>query len=916
MDFTKQDLIDALKTVFPNSGPAPSTPTGGANADGANKSLTNFSGYIQNVTTKFGDLAGTAIPLGVGLEKLRTGADGANIAADGLKSVLTTVSGSAGLGGLGKASGFVIDSLMKTREDMNKTMAETGVGNNNLGQFVRLSGEAGLSTAQFGEVMKTNMPSIIGMGSNATKSAEAFSKLQKGLLESKAGEGLMLAGISAQEMANYTALSMNMSRNRDTRTEAGQKLVQESAAKLAYEIDATSRITGQSREQVAKTLQAEAEKTDSILAMNLLTKEQRKSLEEFNSKSAVLGPAFANLATEVTSKGAVVSEKNLAIIASLGPAGIEYVNAIKMAKEAKTKEEKEAAAAAQERAIARVLEKTNDASYARQNRTASGEQAEAINAVVQSTKGAAAALRSEQESTGKGAVEAYRSIKDTVTNNQGGKTDKGEVDKDQQIARQLNEVNVRATQSMGGLAKTVDDGAQAIQRNQKAMNALTDTVNLIGGRGNMKDKETAYKQAPEKMTNQLSSLGNAVLGTDDKNSAAPANTGKKDAYGRNVPVHGEGGIINGPELAVIAEKGPEAVVPLDKLKDMMGGVSMQISSASSPAGGSSVGALDNKQYLDQWKKNYEEQTVVMIGTEKRQAQEDIQYAEARITSKSAKIKELEDIKATRELTESEQRQLALAQRGKARAEQNLASDQARLAVLETIDKTGLTNQANMAEKFIAGQADTKEAQETAMKLVTEGASEILKINGKIMDPSGPEAKEVMAKMSVSKAEIDKVMAETMGIKASAPSDSKASAPSDSKASAPSDSKASTTVSSGLGGYNPFKPVIKDQAAADEQKAKIAAQKASLAKQAPDQSDAETKRLASANAAAASKPGAEKKDPAKADKTSQKETSLKDLNDQLIALNKHMMQLISHNANIADHTKETARAKPAGQRLGS
>jgi hypothetical protein len=51
---------------------------------------------------------------------------------------------------------------------------------------------------------------------------------------------------------------------------------------------------------------------------------------------------------------------------------------------------------------------------------------------------------------------------------------------------------------------------------------------------------------------------------------------KADSIGGNVPMLAEGGIATGPTLAMIGEgRGPEAVIPLDKLEGMMGGLGGQ-----------------------------------------------------------------------------------------------------------------------------------------------------------------------------------------------------------------------------------------------------------------------------------------------------------------------------------------------------
>jgi len=910
-ELTKQDLIDAFKTVFPNSAP----PAGGG--AGAAPKTGNFDGVVNQLTEGLSDIASVAGPLYFGFQRLTTGADVASVALSGIKDVVGKI---PGLGGM---SAEVIQALIKSRDDLNKSMAETGIGNNNLGQFIRMSGEAGLTTQQFNETMKGNIAGIAGLGSNATKSADAFSKVQKELIQSTAGQELSRAGIGAQELANYTALSITMSRNRDTTTLRGQQELAASAANLGREIDATSRMTGQSREEIAKSLKADAEKADNILAFNRLTTEQKESMTQFNANAKKLGPAFTDILTENLSKGAVVSQKNNDVLAMYGPAGQELLNAQKMAKEATDAAGRQRAKQAEDAAIAHLMEFQNTEEFAANYSAASDEVRAAVGPAVEGSNALAQTLKKGAEESG-GYVNAMATGKENIKKNQAGLKDDGTVDEGQAVMRAANEANIRATITMGAMASKVEEANTAIGKSPAVLGKMYGAIDTLVGKANQNmagRKEETINKAPDTVTNAVSKM---LTGKDSAESASPSGNSNmvKDGKGGYKPRMAEGGIVEptagGTDVNVGEGGKAEAVIPLDKLKDMMGGVATQISSATTPAGGS-VTPLDNKQYLEQWKKNYEEQTVIMTSTEKRQAQEDIQYHQERIASKTAKIKELEDIKATRELTDGEQRSLRLAEAGKRRAEQNLASDQARLSVLEVIDKTGLSNQAAMAEKFMAGQASTKEVQEQVVKQVTQGASEIIKVNGKVMDPSSPEAKEVMAKMSVSKGELDKMLAGVMGGKSSAPQDAKSVGPSitGGKSSAPQDAKSvGPSITGGLGGYDPFNPVIKNQKAADEQKAKIAAQRSDLAKKNPDQSDAETKRLASKAAAASSGDKKESKSADASGKKQSADTTLKDLNDQLIALNKQMSQLIHHNAEIVDHTKTTARKDNSGQRLGS
>lgn len=892
-----QSIIDAIVEGFKQvskltgGNSAPSTPAAGGAKSGGGADV----GVVDRVVGSVDKLGQATGPLVFGFEKLTKGADVAGIALTGMKDVVGKI---PGLGGM---AAQVVEALAKSRDDLNKAMAESGVGNNDLGKFVKMSGEAGLTTQQFSEFLKTSNKDIAGLGSNAQKSALEFSKVQKTLVEGTAGQELMRAGLSAKELADYTALSMAMSRNRDTSTKRSQEELAKSATDLGREIDATSKMTGQSREQIANQLKTQAESADNMMAMQALDEDQRKNLEEFNASAAKLGPGINAMLQENLVQGAVTSEKGKALMTMYGSAGEELLAAQELAKNAVTGPEKERAKAAMDAATAHMMEFQNSKEFAQNYKSMTAEQRQAVAPVIEQNAAFAANLKKAASEAGN--TEAgLAKMKDEAAKAQAGLKDDGTRDEGQELNRKMNEANVRATITMGALAGKVDEANQAFGKSKTAIDAFDKAMDKYVGRANQDMAGRKAETVDKAGKNVGDTVSQLLTGKDSATSAPPAG-GTKDAYGRHVKL-AEGGIVEAkPEgtPAIIGEGGKsEAVIPLDKLKDTMGSVTTQISSATTPAGGSSVTELDNKQYLEQWKKNYQEQTVIMTGAEQRQAQEDIQRNQERIAEKTAKIKELTDIAATRELTDEEQKELRFAERRKARAEQNLASDQARLSVLQEIDKGGLANQAAMAEKFIEKQAETKQVQEQVVNQVTEGAKEILKVNGKVIDPTSSEAKEVMGKIEEAKDKLAKATGFSMpGM----------SAPQDVKSSSPGN------ITGGIGGYDPFHPVIKDQKAADEQKAKIAAQKADLAKKEESKKKAEEQAAAYGGRSTGGVETVKPKSTTEAAETKKADATLKDLNDQLIALNKHMVQLIHHNAEIVDHTKTTARKEPAGQRKG-
>jgi hypothetical protein len=251
-ELTKQDLIDALKESGlgkGNSSSSSSAPQGGNAVSG---------GYVDNFAKKAGDAAEAVGPLVFGFKRLTEGSDVAGVALNGFNSAVGQLPG--GLNKVGALMGDLGGAVLQQKKNLDIANATLGIGNNDIGKFVRMAGEAGVTTEQFTKVIQNSNGAIAGLGGTAQHSAENFSKLAKDVQQSNLGQQLTLAGVSAEEMANYTALSMTNEVNKNLKDTATREKAAASAAELAQELDATSKLTGQSREALAKSIAAEEKK--------------------------------------------------------------------------------------------------------------------------------------------------------------------------------------------------------------------------------------------------------------------------------------------------------------------------------------------------------------------------------------------------------------------------------------------------------------------------------------------------------------------------------------------------------------------------------------------------------------------------------------------------------------------------------
>ena len=862
------------------------SPGPGATTGGATKPAIMDTSLVDKAGKAIGAVAEAALPAAFGLNKLMTGADAATSAVSGLTKGLSTV----GLGSLAGVVGTVAKAFIDQKTNMDAASKELGIGGNNLGTFIRMSGEAGLTTKEFTDTIKKTDGLMSGLAGSSQRGAEAFSKVQKSLIESKVGEELNAIGISGKELADMTALSMSNNTKLNLKTAEGQKEAAAAAGQLATELDATSKITGQSREALAKTLEAEEKKPNVILMEMQMTKEQLEGYKSLKTQMAGFGPSFQSLSAEIAS-GGVRTKEGLAQMAALGPAGIKFEEATKMMTNAKTDEEKKNAQAALEQAQAAINQRMASKEYNAMMQNGTAEQKAAIASQVQGYQGLQGAQKAAQDANGDYAAGLKNQKAEAAAVQKGQKVDadgkpitdsKGAavMDEGAKTAQALNMANRQATIMAGGMAQAMENPNASLGKSPAAIEAFNNSLKYVGSAKTMEQGRDQIAKLP---ANVLKAAGG---GETDK-VEDPASGGSGGAQGRKptavtpkkpVPALAEGGVIQGPELAVIAEKGPEAVIPLDKLKDVIGNVSSTISSATGSVGKSAETSApkikdSTTAVFDQSIKLYQER-----------------MARAVESGNAARI--------------------ALETKGLERNQQALAAyTQQQLEKREGIEKLG----------FDAYHAKINQAKAKEVEAKVMSADELMALDKANVDKSKEVKKE---EVGVSKDALAKLTAEISsgGVRTAEGLKTMAAMGVDGiklqKQVEESTAKVKEKSVGGGGGlFDMMNPKIINQKAADLEKAETAKTAPKTSDVAPKNAEEEAKKKqeaekAKADADAKAKADADAK--AKPATATAKDATLKDLNDQLIALNKHMVQLINHSESTADAAHKTAKSTAKAQ----
>ena len=902
----------------------------------ANQGTASSGANLETIKKNLGQVAEAALPVYFGFNRLASGTDAASAAITGI----TNAAKALPFGGLIGKLGDLGEGILNQKKIMDQAGSQLGIGGNNLGLFVRMAGEAGITTQQFSDTVRKSDGVMAGVGANAQKSAEQFSKVTKSVQESDLGVQLQLAGVSAQEMAEYTSLAManDIKGKRDSATYTRDAAL--AAQGLAQELDLSSKLTGQSREALAKTIQEEEKKPNVTLAMINMEQSQREGYKKTLEQMAKMGPGFESLTTEIVTGGIRTKEGSLKM-AALGTAGEQYQQAVMAMKNAKTADEKIKAERDLQEAQVAINKRMASTEFNDIMQNGSDEMKRTVGGMVEGNKTLLPSVQAAAEHGGDMAA-GMKAAKDAIVNQQLGLTEDGKgKDTGQETARALNEANHRAMIQAGGLA----------QNFEKVNSSIGEFISKGGLQGAMKYVGSADKMddAAAKQRADAKTAGDAIskaLSLGDT-SKAEKPKGGTDNQGRvSVPAHAEGGIIQGPELAVIAEKGPEAVVPLDKMKEMMGAggginlaeigktISTTISSVTKPGGE----PTDNEKL-----KAKAEEALKII----KEHGEGSFETNIRIT-KSGNLRLSEQFDQHNERfqslgQESAEQRIAelIAQAEKLKAVDAEKSNE-RVATIKDSAKTELATTKDVkdmsVDELIKRDMENIQNQTAKVKDVKDMSTEELikrdmaniqnstqlaakakeTLTPKPKEPGVSDLKEQYAKMSTDlsatpeglKSLKDKITA----------AEAKANAPKPGDIGFVTEQKKQmesmfASIGGGAGGPlgDMFNPVIKNAKAAEANKAKFAAEEAKNKEKPvpkPDIKKDDATKTAETSKPTDTKPKTDA-NLAKGDTG----VTLKDLNDQLIKLNSNIMQLVSHSETTANSSVKTAKnsAKATGTR---
>ncbi len=327
---------------------------------------------MADIVDRFTGVLGQAAD---GLASLATGTATVNTA-------FTTLSGTLKLVPVvGDAAAKLTDGTLKYTVAVNDTANAAGKYGaafmNNTGLLQEQTKNARMSGEEYVKMMANNSTALSGFGKNMDQSAKRVLEMGQNIQEADPSGKLKAAGVSSADFTNLMQVTMSNRRTLDVQDEKSKKAAIENTVQLAVEMEGIAKLTGKSREQQQKDLAAGLAKAEVQAELLQLDDNARNQYMKMRTAVGPLGESIQGLADEIAT-GGVRTKEGAAKMAALGPAGADFEKAVLQMKEAKTKEEKEAAAAALEKAKIRVTEYQSSKEYLDQvkyDRTATGDAA-------------------------------------------------------------------------------------------------------------------------------------------------------------------------------------------------------------------------------------------------------------------------------------------------------------------------------------------------------------------------------------------------------------------------------------------------------------------------------------------------------------------------------------------------------------
>ncbi len=283
--------------------------------------------------------------------------------------------------------------------DTFKTFTNVGINFSNDALAFRHSiAGTRLSVQEYGDTISKLVPNITALGGTVTDGTKRFNQMSQEFSSLTAADDLRKIGYTTKEYNDVLAISLAGRKNIDFQDAEARKKANLAAADLALEMDKVAQLTGVSRQEQQRTLQ---EKQGNARVQAAIEQQVRAggadaaaAYQKMTTQMKGLG--LDKLSDEIYS-GQALSQKSIAQLNALGPAGNQLRDAINQVRNATDAESRARADAALREAQAAVARQVTSDQSLNQIRYGQGETAEALGEISISARNYANGINEEKE---------------------------------------------------------------------------------------------------------------------------------------------------------------------------------------------------------------------------------------------------------------------------------------------------------------------------------------------------------------------------------------------------------------------------------------------------------------------------------------------------------------------------------------
>jgi hypothetical protein len=332
-----QKAIDALENVAQDRslrevlgqlpGAVSSAIDSGVDASGIDEASNSGRSLSKSLTDAgFTFMGGAADFAGAMATGNATISSGAKIFTDTLGSAIPA------LRGLGER-GIAVIKYFEGSIDTLETLTASGASfNNSIIQMNYAASQSRLTLDEFAGMVSKNSEQLVALGGSVTKGAQTFSNMSRDFFDNGLGNDLINMGMSFEEVNESLMNYAEINRRSIAEGAITDAQAQQSAAKMAKEMDLVAKLTGKNRKELEAEIQDRMRKGQVQAKIRLLEMEgNHQAAEEFRralAEAKKAGPDAEAALEEMFTKGTVVSEAGRRGLVALGDAGAELTNVV------------------------------------------------------------------------------------------------------------------------------------------------------------------------------------------------------------------------------------------------------------------------------------------------------------------------------------------------------------------------------------------------------------------------------------------------------------------------------------------------------------------------------------------------------------------------------------------------------------